>query len=121
MQPIIADPLGIKRFHSNAIVEHLLEFAQLNGHGLNELACLKFSPNDREQFAQLIGYSVSGFGELNYASRDTIDTADRISDTAEPEHVARSAVLEEKLSEIREHLRNAAAVAFSIHPSDLTA
>jgi len=32
-----------------------------------------FSQEDREQFAQLIGYSLSGFGELSYVSDETCE------------------------------------------------
>ena len=43
------------------------------------------------QLAQLIGYSVSGFGDLSYADRDVVRRADRkteklISDTKKPGH-----------------------------------
>lgn len=34
---------------------------------LNELACMEFTDSDRSQFAQLIGYSVGGYGDLDYA------------------------------------------------------
>jgi hypothetical protein len=35
---------------------------------MNNLALLPFSNEDRVQFAQLIGYSLNGFGELPYVS-----------------------------------------------------
>ena len=35
---------------------------------INKLACMNFSNEDREQFAQLIGYSVSGICDLDYVS-----------------------------------------------------
>lgn len=37
---------------------------------MNTLARLKFPDVDRAQFAQLIGYSVSGYGELSYTELD---------------------------------------------------
>jgi hypothetical protein len=43
---------------------------------MNDLALMPFSNEDREQFAQLIGYSVSGFGELPYASAMAVMAAD---------------------------------------------
>jgi hypothetical protein len=39
------------------------------------LACLPFSDEDREQFAQLIGYSLGGFGDLSYASDEVYNAA----------------------------------------------
>jgi hypothetical protein len=44
---------------------------------MNHLAMQNFSEQDREQFAQLIGYSVSGFGDLSYASEEAVAEADR--------------------------------------------
>jgi hypothetical protein len=43
---------------------------------LNELAAMPFKKGDREQFAQLIGYSVSGFGDLSCARKKTVQKAD---------------------------------------------
>ncbi len=73
MQPIELDAKGVVRFRGNAIVRHLLEHG---GIDLNMLARLEFSQEDREQLAQLIGYSVSGFGDLSYASAATVSVAD---------------------------------------------
>lgn len=40
-----------------------------------------FPQDDQEQFAQLIGYSVSGFASLSYASEATVRVADEIANT----------------------------------------
>lgn len=61
MQPLIKDKLGCIRFKKNAIVEYLLDHG---GIDMNQLAGMDFSKEDRQQFAQLIGYSLSGYGEL---------------------------------------------------------
>jgi hypothetical protein len=74
MQPVVLDEEGEPRFKENAIVQHLLEYG---GHSLNDLARLTFSQEDREQFAQLIGYSVSGFADLSYASDRVHQQAER--------------------------------------------
>lgn len=65
------------RFKANAIVRHLLDNG---GIDLNAIAMLSFSQEDREQFAQLIGYSLSGFGELSYVSDETYNAADKSVD-----------------------------------------
>ena len=80
MQSIIIDDAGVYRFRSNAIVQFLLDNNAL--YDLNALARLRFSPEDHEQFAQLIGYSVSGFGDLDYASADAVAAADAYVDAA---------------------------------------
>lgn len=63
MQPIEPNPHGTVRFKRNRIVEYLLDNG---GIDMNKLATLPFSQDDRVQFAQLIGYSLSGFHELGY-------------------------------------------------------
>jgi hypothetical protein len=75
MQQIEFDAEGVARFRKNAIVRHLLDAGPFN---LNSLAGLPFSDDDREQFAQLIGYSVCNFGELPYAANETVAAADDI-------------------------------------------
>lgn len=66
MQPVYIDPLGTARFRANALVRHLLD--QPGGQTLNDLARLPNIPReDWAQLAQLIGYSVSGYGDLSYA------------------------------------------------------
>ncbi len=50
---------------------------------MNQLARMEFSDEDREQFAQLTGYSLSGFGDLDYVSDETYERAanqDAVSD-----------------------------------------
>lgn len=75
MQPVIIDNKGIARFKANAIVQFLLD----NGpNNMNRLSILPFSEDDWNQFAQLIGYSVSGFGGLSYASAEQVEAADKI-------------------------------------------
>jgi len=64
MQPIVRDG-SVARFKQNAIINYLLENG---GIDINALALKNFSTEDRMQFAQLIGYSVSGYGDLPYAT-----------------------------------------------------
>lgn len=51
---------GVLRFRKNALVCHLLEVVTRVGVGLNELCRVSCPPDERDQFQQLIGYSVSG-------------------------------------------------------------
>lgn len=71
MQPVVRDEHGTYRFHPNAIVRYLIDLCRAKGIcDMNMLAILPFSAEDHMQFAQLIGYSVHGFGELSYVSED---------------------------------------------------
>jgi hypothetical protein len=72
MQRLHVDDRGVVRFRQNALVRHLLDNG---GIDLNMLARLDVSDEDRMQFAQLIGYSVSGYGDLSYASKKSVRKA----------------------------------------------
>lgn len=75
MQPVVMVD-GIARFKGNPIVRHLLDVGKLS---LNDIALMPFTSDDRAQFAQLIGYSVSGFGELSYVPYELKDKADALA------------------------------------------
>ncbi len=64
LQPLYLDDEGKPRFKANNIVRYLLNYARDHGVGLNELASMPFSDEDFEQFYQLIGYTLCGYGEL---------------------------------------------------------
>lgn len=76
MQPIEIDGEGIARFKRNAIVTFLLDWASPRGIDMNALSIMPFTSEDRSQFAQLIGYSVSGWGGLSYTDPDEAEKAD---------------------------------------------
>jgi hypothetical protein len=72
IQPTVRDDGGRLRFKENKIVSFLLDNG---GYDMNKLAREDFTKNDREQFAQLIGYSLDGYGMLSYVTDETYDTA----------------------------------------------
>lgn len=76
MQRVQWDGDGVIRFRRNAIVSYMLDWASSRGMSVNELARMPFDADDWTQLAQLIGYSVSGAGELDYFDRDVLDCAD---------------------------------------------
>lgn len=115
IQPLIKDDLGTTRFQKNAIVAFLLDHG---GHDMNDLAMREFPQEDREQFAQLIGYSLSGFAELSYVRNDTYATAARMA-VGETEEQAKIAALESQLKTVRSLVRRMATKLFQIHPDDL--
>ena len=68
---------GMRPSRPNAIVQYVVERAaqMVATHpmhagrlDLNGLHTMSFSQEDREQFAQLMGYSISGYHELSYVS-----------------------------------------------------
>jgi hypothetical protein len=71
MQPVVVAHDGVVRFQPNELVKRLLDWATLMGFGMNQLAQIDAHVGDREQFAQLIGYSVNGFSELRYVRKST--------------------------------------------------
>lgn len=77
MQPVVLDAHGVIRFKENKIVRALLDAATKAGDlDMNAQARMGFSPEDRRQFAQLIGYSVSGYGDLSYVDPESCAAAD---------------------------------------------
>jgi len=117
IQPLERDDQGVMRFKPNKIVQHLLDHG---GIDLNQIASMDFTVDDREQFAQLIGYSLSGFSELHYVSEETYAAAAMLSNVKKlTEEQARILALEEMLQKAREGIKEAAVAVFRIHPDDL--
>lgn len=117
IQPLAPDHLGVIRFKPNKIVQHLLEHGTID---LNDIAMLEFSAEDQEQFAQLIGYSLSGYGDLSYVTDATWEAAEVMSQNPGIDsRDARIQALEATLAAVEEHVRNAATALFRIHPDDL--
>ena len=95
IQPLYKDAQGVVRFKANHIVCHLLDFG---GIDMNKLALMDFPREDREQFAQLIGYSHTGFGELPYTSDEIYAAAYTMFDTVGSELDARLGAAREQIT-----------------------
>lgn len=124
IQPLANDEHGTLRFKANAIVRHLLDTHPTCD--MNRLACMDFTDDDRQQFAQLIGYSLSGYGELqSYVDDHAYATAAEMAESPElTEDKARITALEAEISELREAanaLRGPVAVLLGMHPDALDA
>ena len=76
IQPLALDEHRILRFKRNAIVRFLLDAGP---HDMNALAVMPFSDEDRQQFAQLIGYSLAGYGDLSYVSEEAYQRAEEVA------------------------------------------
>ena len=118
IQPLEKDKNGVIRFKSNAIVNHLLEFASERGHGMTQLAMMNFNNDDRQQFAQLIGYSLGGYCELtNYVDDYSYNVAEKMSEGMN-EGQARIEYLQNELDYLRESLKEPMARLFFLNPDD---
>lgn len=106
IQPLV-DVNGVIRFKENKIVSYLLENG---GIDMNKIAILPFEREDRVQFAQLIGYSLSGWGDLSYVANDDYDAASHMED-GKDEKDARIEALENALSDIRNRMKEVIALA----------
>ncbi len=123
IQPLVQDAHGTLRFKENAIVRHLLDWAQPRGMGLNELSCLDFSDDDHQQFAQLIGYSLGGYGDLNVVDDEAYAVAANMSDGLD-ERDARIAAMGKKLADMSaavDAMCKPMAILLEMHPDDLKA
>lgn len=98
IQPLAYDEKGVLRFKANTIVQYLLDNG---GIDLNKIACLPFSKEDRQQFAQLIGYSLSGYSTLSYSDNQTCEAAVKMFDDGLTEDKARIKALEAELNDLK--------------------
>ena len=117
IQPIEKDKHGILRFKENKIVSYLLDNGKIS---LNKIAVMDFSREDRQQFAQLIGYSLSGYSELSYVDDESYYTAEKVYEEQIDGRDARISFLQELIKSTKDKLRNPMAELFEIHPDDLS-
>lgn len=73
LQPVIRAEDGIIRFKRNPLVRFLLDAGPFD---LNFLAHIPATKEEHAQLAELIGYSVSGYGDLSYVSDARYELAD---------------------------------------------
>lgn len=110
----------VLRFKENKIVTHLLSCAERGLRAdMNSIGAGDFSVEDRAQFAQLIGYSWSGAGDLSYMPSRVIETSMEAHERGVTPEMARTEQLESQLEAIREGLREPIAALYDIHPEDL--
>jgi hypothetical protein len=81
-QPIGWDDHGVIRFKRNEICDFLIRDMR-PGYDMNAIAMKvhrgEFSKEDFVQFCQLIGYSVSGFGDLSLVPPEEVDACDALA------------------------------------------
>lgn len=98
MQPVVKDSDGRPRFRENAIIRYIVDHAADVVHpgapaidpttgkpyhqgklDLGKLRSMDFPQEDMEQFAQLMGYSISGYHELSYVSDESCSQANHLA------------------------------------------
>jgi hypothetical protein len=121
IQPLITDDRGVLRFKENTLVDKLLDIAQKHGYGLNQIvADPEVKQEDLAQLYQLIGYSLSGYGELNQVTDQDFNAASVMSgDPTLSAQQARIQALEVTLSELRNLMATPIATLYGIHEDDL--
>lgn len=72
MQPVVMGHNGRERFKMNHIICWLFESGRMS---LNDTAALPVPVEDHMQLAQLLGYSIQGYGELSYVTDESYDAA----------------------------------------------
>lgn len=74
VQPLYVDRMDVIRFRPNKIVQFLAKTSKFDE---NALELIGFPHEDRIQFAQLTGWSLSGFGDLSYVTEDDYARAEQ--------------------------------------------
>jgi hypothetical protein len=112
------DKDGTLRFVQNEVVKLILKAKKID---LNEIVDLvnahdsKVTPDDMEQFYQLIGYSVNNApirAELRIAAQAAHDAGTLPAET-------RANLAEARLQSVKDQLREGIADLYGIHPSNL--
>lgn len=104
LQPVMTDRDGTRRFVENRIIRDLVEFSAMHGRGMHAIAEGDYTDQERQQFAQLNGYSIRGYGELSYVDDIAYEQACAQSDGENPEHVQQLLLLEVVQDALKAHI-----------------
>ena len=115
IQPLYEDEHGTLRFKENAIVRYLLDKGPFD---LNDLSAKSFGDEEWSHFAQLIGYSLGGYGSLSYSNDETYAIASSMHDNKKSEMGTRLEYYENLVEGLKEKLREPMADLYEKHPSD---
>lgn len=80
MQPVEVAADQVVRFKKNQIICDMQALCAKHGLDLNDIAGREYSKDDRSQLMQLIGYSVSGYGNLDCSRAKHVMRADEEAD-----------------------------------------
>jgi hypothetical protein len=77
MQPIVLDEDGVPRFQENKVITFLFETGKLDLNMLSVMVANGVIPTeDYSQITQMLGYSVSGWGDLSNSPSEDVTKAD---------------------------------------------
>lgn len=133
IQPLAEDEHGTLRFKKNRIVEYILDWcASKNGSpgynvntkglapDLNTLSGMDFPVEDWRQLAQLIGYSLSGYGSLSYVDDASYAAAEeKANGSQKSDAEIQRDHYKAELDALKRALQKPMARLFEIHPDDL--
>ena len=71
---------GVIRFRANSLVQQLLASYPGGSEALRS-ACPNADVGDWDQLEQQLGWSVAGYGDLPYVSRESVEAANTVADT----------------------------------------
>ena len=117
IQPLEFDSAGVLRFKENKCVSALIEQVKaLGGDWSDCLYADGVETADRVQFAQLHGYSLSGFGDLGHVPETDLKAARLMHEAGKSELQARHEVLERQLNTLKNLMRPAVSELFGVAP-----
>lgn len=116
IQPVALDSNGVIRFKANAIIRKLVDDKLID---LNEISCWDIPKDDRSQFAQLMGYSLSGYGSLSFSDDLTYTAAYHMHHDNKTELEAKVEYLENLVATLKDALRGPMAELFGMHEEDI--
>lgn len=121
IQPLAKDSNGTLRFKENKIVSDLLDLASKHGLSLNDIALRDYTNEDRRQLAQLIGYSLSGYSELQSYVDDAAYSAalEKSKGSKKSDAEIERDHYHSELRALKKTLQKPMARLFQIHPDDL--
>lgn len=121
IQPLVKDGAGVLRFLANNIVQDLYDLHAKHGLDMNTIAQRDYPKEDRQQFAQLIGYSLSGYAELtSYVDNEAYFAAvEKSKGSNKSDDRMRADHLRKQLAYIKRALRKPIAALYEMHPDDL--
>lgn len=96
-------PIKDFRFVKNSIVEDLLE--SHTSMNMNTIAIKSYSSEERMQFAQLIGYSLNGYGDLDYVTDEKYNEAEVVANGHEQGEGATISFLRGEVLKLEEKIR----------------
>jgi len=117
IQPIVKDLSGVWIFKVNRIVRMLLDTHP--AMDMNTIGSIPFTDDERQQFAQLLGYSLNGYGELPYVDDNAYNRAMAlvmalVENDQSGNNTERIALVEKEVESIKEKLQEILNLSYKL-------